>query len=273
MFRTIELSEPALTEPGLRFATVKSPALGRRADVTFFVPEAGHQDEPLPLVILLHGVYGSHWAWALKGGAHRVLQNFMKSGAVPPMMLAMPSDGLWGDGSGYLQHTEADYAAWVVKEVPALAAMVDARVQGAPMFISGLSMGGYGALRLGARFAEQFAGISAHSSITHFRQMDGFVEEGMDRYILSENEVPGVLEAMLEKRDVLPPIRFDCGTVDQLLEHNRELQRSLVKERIPHVYEEFRGGHTWEYWNEHVADSLKFFAWILRKGEAEEMDV
>jgi hypothetical protein len=27
--------------------------------------------ESLPLVILLHGVYGSHWAWLFKGGAHR----------------------------------------------------------------------------------------------------------------------------------------------------------------------------------------------------------
>ncbi|WP_218280880.1 hypothetical protein [Verrucomicrobium spinosum] len=105
----MEFSDPAFTGPGLRFATVKSNALKRRADVALFTPQ-GYMPKSLPLVILLHGVYGSHWAWALKGGAHRVLQRLVSRDEVPPMMLAMPSDGLWGDGSGYLAHQEADYA-------------------------------------------------------------------------------------------------------------------------------------------------------------------
>lgn len=263
-FRTIELSEPALTEPGLRFATVKSPALRRRADVTFYVPKG--EDKPLPLVLLLHGVYGSHWAWALKGAAHRVLQKLIDSGECLPMMLAMPSDGLWGDGSGYLHHAEADYAKWIVEEVPALAALVEPSTRHAPLFISGLSMGGYGALRLGTRFAAKFAGISAHSSITDFRQMEGFVEEPMDAFHLAPDEEPGVFEAMLHRRGALPPLRFDCGTEDQLIEYNRVLHRDLDHEGIPHVYEEYPGGHTWDYWTEHVADTFRFFTTVLKAG-------
>jgi enterochelin esterase-like enzyme len=264
-FRTIELSEPSLTEPGLRFATVKSPALRRRADATFYTP--GHAgDKPLPLVLLLHGVYGSHWAWALKGAAHRVLQRLIDSGECEPMMLAMPSDGLWGDGSGYLHHADADYAKWIMEEVPALAALVEPRVLRAPLFISGLSMGGYGALRLGARFAEKFAGISAHSSITDFRQMEGFVEESMESFKLAPSEEPGVFDVMLQRRSDLPPLRFDCGTEDDLIEYNRVLHHDLQHEGIPHVYEEYPGGHTWEYWTEHVADTFRFFTSVIRTG-------
>jgi putative tributyrin esterase len=263
-FRTIELSEPSLTEPGLRFATVKSPALGRRADVTFYIPHSGQASgKSLPLVLLLHGVYGSHWAWTLKGAAHRVLEKLIKSGECEPMMLAMPSDGLWGDGSGYLHHKEADYARWIVDEVPTLAALVEPRVAGAPLFISGLSMGGYGALRLGARFTEKFAGISAHSSITDFRQMEGFVEESVETFQLASDEEPGVFEAMLHHRGKLPPFRFDCGTEDDLIEYNRVLHRDLDHEGISHVYEEYPGAHTWEYWTEHVADTFRFFTSVL----------
>lgn len=257
-FRTVELSDPAFTGPGLRFATVKSRALKRRADVALYAPR-GFRRKVLPLVILLHGVYGSHWAWTLKGGAHRLLQRLVSNEEVPPMMLAMPSDGLWGDGSGYLAHDDADYEQWIVEEVPALARLVEPSVEGAPCFIAGLSMGGYGAMRLGATYGDRFQGISAHSSVTHFDQKSGFVEEAQTDYQLRPGQVLDVGEALLLNRKKLPPLRFDCGLSDPLLEPNRELHRRLVEARLPHEYQEHPGGHTWEYWSTHLEATLRFF--------------
>ena len=74
--------------------------------------------EPLPLVILLHGVYGSHWCWSLKGGAHRTADHLVRTGQIRPMVLAMPSDGLWGDGSGYLPHNARNFERWILDDVP-----------------------------------------------------------------------------------------------------------------------------------------------------------
>jgi enterochelin esterase-like enzyme len=237
-------------------------ALGRRADLTLYAPR-GYKSKALPLVILLHGVYGSHWAWAFKGGAHRILQRLVNNGDVPPMMLAMPSDGLWGDGTGYLAHHEADYARWIVDEVPAVAAMIEPQVETSPRFIAGLSMGGYGAMRLGALHASRFRGISAHSSITHLGQMEGFVEETPADYRLASGEVPAVLDAVLQNRDQLPALRFDCGTDDPLLSHNRELHAALIAEGVAHEYCEHAGGHTWDYWSRHLADTLRFFGGLV----------
>ena len=80
------------------------------------------------------------------------------------MVLAMPSDGLWGDGSGYIEHrTEPrrNYERYIVEEVPACAAeVVSALGPGSPMFIAGLSMGGFGALRLAAKYPDRFRGIA-----------------------------------------------------------------------------------------------------------------
>jgi putative tributyrin esterase len=69
-FRTIEVSDPRYERSGLRHVTVKSPALRARADITLFEPpELQLRGAPNPpLVILLHGAFGSHWAWTLKGG-------------------------------------------------------------------------------------------------------------------------------------------------------------------------------------------------------------
>lgn len=224
-----------------------------------FVPP-GFENQALPLVLLLHGVYGSHWAWLFKGGAHEVLLRLMREEGLPAMALAMPSDGLWGDGSGYLHHATADHARWIVDEVPAAAAQVAPGTVGMPHFIAGLSMGGYGALRLGTLHAAKFAAISGHSSVTDAAQMQGFVEEPPDAWALRESESLTVLECMKNHAASLPPLRFDCGTDDILIEPNRVLHRGLLAAGITHEYHEFSGGHTWEYWHEHLADTLRFFA-------------
>lgn len=261
-FRTIEISHPSYEHHGLRQVTVKSAALRRRADITLWRPD--HAAGPLPLVILLHGVYGSHWAWALKGGAHVTAAAMVETGQLPPLVLAMPSDGLWGDGSGYIKHgTGEDYERWIMDEVPAAAAeATDGITSGAPLFLSGLSMGGYGALRLGAKHGARVAGISAHSSATHSDDLDLFTDEDLSLCGTDPSET-STLDVIRAHRAVLPPLRFDCGTSDVLLPQNRTLHAALVSEGIAHTYEEFPGGHDWTYWQTHLVDSLRFFAGIL----------
>ena len=258
MFRTIEISNPDYTEPGVSFVTVKSPALRRRADLSCYVPR-GIKTAGLPLVILLHGIYGSHWAWLFKGGAHRVLDRLIEHEGLPPMMLAMPSDGLWGDGSGYLNHLDARYSDWIVNEVPAAAALVEPNIASGKMFIAGLSMGGYGAMRLGALHADKFSAISAHSSATHINQWLAVVEQSSQAYNLDEQHPLQVIECLKANAHRLPPLRFDCGSNDILIEHNRQLHLNLETAGVEHLYEEFPGEHDWTYWHEHLADSLRFF--------------
>jgi len=196
----------------------------------------------------------------MKAGVHLTIDELIKKGELPPMILAMPSDGLWGDGSGYLPHNNYNFEKWIVEDVPAA---VRETIKGAkpdsPMFISGLSMGGFGALRIGAKYGKLFKAISGLSSITGMPQIKLFVEEALKNY--SQNDVTDedVFATMKHYRKHLPPVRLDCGTNDSLLRYNRELHLKLEKEGIPHVYEEYPGGHEWPYWAKHVIDSLKFF--------------
>jgi putative tributyrin esterase len=257
LFRTLEISDPRFEHDGLRSVTAKSAALGGRADLTVWAPA---EAPPRGLVILLHGVYGSHWAWARKGGAHRTAGRMIADGVVPPLALAMPSDGLWGDGSGYLRHPRGDFERWIVEEVPAATREAVPGLAGtAPVFVAGLSMGGFGALRLGAKYPRRFAAVSGHSSITEFEQLARFVEEPLAAYACAAAD-RSVLATLVRNRDLLPPLRFDCGLDDPLLAENRALHQALRREGIAHEYEEFPGGHEWPYWEAHLADSLRFFA-------------
>ena len=257
-FHTIQVSIPRFEQDGLRYVTVKSNALGQRADLSLFLPDVVERN--LPLVILLHGIYSSHWGWSYCAGAHRTAARLIAEGEIPPLVLAMPSDGLWGDGSGYFSHHGKDFDRWIVDEVPAAAREAGAPVSASsPCFIAGLSMGGFGALSLGARFGGKFQAVSAHSSVTDLRELDQVVEESLLSDFCRGDDVE-VLQMILRHRETLPPTRFDCGLDDRLLSANRELHRSLEEEGVEHVYEEFSGGHEWSYWERHLVDTLRFFA-------------
>jgi enterochelin esterase-like enzyme len=266
-FRTLEVSDPSLLPDGLAFVTVKSPALGARADLTLFVPEAARGRRGVPLVVLLHGAYGSHWHWAFQGGAHRTLARLVAEGRVPPMVLAMPSDGLRGDGSGYVRHDDGmDVERWIVDDVPAAAARVAPMVDaGSPCFLAGLSMGGFGALRLAGRHPARFAGVAAHSAVTDAARFDDLLEERRRGWPGSTTDT-GVLASLVEAKRAgaaLPPLRFDCGRDDSLVQGNRDLHAALRDAAIAHTYEEHAGAHDWAYWSRHIEETLVFFGALV----------
>ncbi|MGZ3766817.1 MAG: alpha/beta hydrolase [Mucilaginibacter sp.] len=260
-FKTLEISNPQFEANNLRFITVKTPHLKGRGDICVYVPPQVDRTKIVPIVILLHGVYGSAWSWAHSGGVHLKVNELIKQGELPPMILAMPSDGLWGDGSGYLQHNTYDFEKWIAEDVvDALIESIDGADTASPLFISGLSMGGFGALRIGAKYAPKFRAISGLSSITSLPQMKLFVEESLKSYLPLNVIDEDLLATFKYYRHQLPPIRFDCGSSDLLINYNRDLHKKMNREGIPHIYEEHPGGHEWSYWSEHIIASLKFFS-------------
>ena len=260
-FRTTELSTPEHESGHLRFITIKTPNLKGRGDICVFVPP-GQFDQPLPIVTLLHGVYGSCWAWSQSAGVHHTALRMIASGKIPPMVLAMPSDGLWGDGSLYLPHHDRNYESWIVDDVPqALIENIPQVSADSPRFIAGLSMGGYGALRLGAKYAERYDAIAGHSSVTESIQLRQFMEEDPQDYLdSSQTDQARLQDVFAENQTKLPPIRFDCGTDDSLIVPNRELHAFLGSKGIAHEYAEHPGGHEWPYWAKHIQSTLRFFA-------------
>jgi enterochelin esterase-like enzyme len=264
-FRWIEISDPDTSDEGLRVVTVPSAALGRRADVSLWAPPGVSPDAPLPLVLLLHGVFGSHWGWSLRGHAHRTAARLVAAGEIPPLVLAMPSDGLAGDGSGYVARPGSDVPAWIVDEVPRVASALWPGCLRGERFIAGLSMGGFGALRLAAMHPGRFAAVAAHSSITEASQLDPHLPPTRDAWppAPADRRVLDAWTALRDRAatsgDRLPAVRFDCGVDDFQIEANRALHAAMQSAGIAHEYAEHPGGHDWDYWREHLADTLRFF--------------
>jgi putative tributyrin esterase len=255
----VEKSFPRYSDDPLHFLTFFSPALGGRGDVCLYIPK-GHEERPgLPMVVLLHGVYGSHWSWALNGGAHHVAQRLIDSGTIPPVALVMPSDGYVGQGSGYVPHPGRDCEAWIMEDVIGCVRQnYPCFGPGSRVYLGGFSMGGFGALRLGAKYPARVSGIAAHSSVTHFDQLPRFFDEAHKSFPYLRDEDRSALYWLVKNREVLPPIYFDCGSDDILVQYNRELHQALVEAGVPHEYHELPGRHSWEYWHHQLADALRF---------------
>lgn len=260
-FFSLEHGESRIDGLRIGWMTIKSPALKARADVTVIIPNEAEKLGPLPVYTFLHGIYGSHWAWAIKGNLHKTANELFESGTAKAAIILMPSDGLWGDGSGYIDHGLQNFENWILEDI--LSGFqeswpnIDASGE---RCISGLSMGGFGALYLGAKYPTRFKAISAHSSVTQLSQLKPRIESPFPNSINLNSPEFSVIHWLNKNKNSLPPLRFDCGLEDPLIEHNQNLHSQLSDLDISHSYEEFPGDHSWPYWETYARKSLQFFA-------------
>ena len=258
--RDPSISNPDYEVENLRYLTVQSSYLKGRGDITVFVPPGFEDRTDLAICILLHGVYSSHWAWTRHMNVHNICLEMIQKGLIQPMVLVMPSDGLKGGGSGYIQQEGFDFEKWIAEDViEAVKSTISQVSKSENIFISGLSMGGYGALRIGSKYPTVFKAFSGHSSVTNLEDLRLFIEDGPTLSSSEQEKEYSLIEMILKNKQTLRPFRFDCGAEDELIASNRKVHQLLNEAAIPHVYEEFPGGHTGDYWQEHIRKSLLFF--------------
>lgn len=259
-FRTVRTSPPDALQDGLQFVTVQSPALHGRGDVAIYAPPGiDPAATDVPLVVLLHGVYGSFWNWAFNGRAPDVLSSLLAAGEVEPMVLAMPSDGLVGEGTAYLDHGSADYGRWVIDDVPACVAEATSCVTDrSPLLLSGNSMGGFGALHLSARFPDRVVAAAAHSPITDLDDLAAFTVVDVGTTLSLPATERSLAAVIGQATDGRRPCFFDCGTNDPLIDANRRLHEALDRSGVAHTYEEYDGSHDWSSWHRRLEVGLRF---------------
>ena len=234
-----------------------SPALNKQTSAYVLLPEVG--TPPYPTLYLLHGYSDDNTIWLRRTSIERYVANL-------PLIVVMPDGGHGfytdaAEGYAFDSAISKDLVGRVEKTLPAKPGREN-RV------LAGLSMGGYGALALALRHPELFC--AAHSlsgalAFGHRKAEPDNPRSAETRRILGPDPVggPNDLFALAEKvrsAGNLPALRFDCGTEDFLLDHNREFKTFLDKKKIPHEYEEFPGAHNWDYWDQHIQEALKFLS-------------
>jgi putative tributyrin esterase len=228
-----------------------SPSLGINTAANVILPEPS-LDGPFHVMFLLHGLSDDHTIWARRTSIERYVDGL-------PLIVVMPNGGrgFYTDaieGFAYEKAIAGDLADVVRKFLPVREKWC----------VTGLSMGGYGAVRLALRFPSLFVSAASHSGAMDFghwpRLRDDTPEEW--RRILGDSPAGGVndlfsLAAGLKKGS-RPHLRFDCGVDDFLIEANRGYHAHLDGIGYAHQYQEFPGSHEWGYWDEHVQEAIAF---------------
>ena len=137
-------------------------------------------------------------------------------------------------------------------------------------YAAGLSMGGYGALKLGLAKPENFAAIiSLSGAISVGNRMDDLLMirkakfwEGvfgpLDQIKGSVNDPQYLLEELVKSDKTAPRIYLACGESDFLYQANQEMTDSLKANGIGVTFEHGPGEHNWVFWDQWIQRALEW---------------
>ena len=220
-----------------------------------FVPEGG-----FPTLYLLHGAYDDGSSWLRKTR----IECYAKQHGIAVVMAS-------ANNSFYLDLEQGGaYGQFFEQELPNFAeAVFPLSRRKEDRFVAGLSIGGYGALRLAflhpARYAAavSFSGAFDLDNIRD-RLAASFgpgeaVYGHMARSLRREQwDLAMLAQAALDRGETLPKLMISCGTEDFTLEMNRALSKTLTEKGLDVTYEEHPGAHNWNYWETHIQRALNW---------------
>jgi putative tributyrin esterase len=122
-------------------------------------------------------------------------------------------------------------------------------------YVAGLSMGGYGALKLGLSKPETFFAAASFSGSCDLTGLRGRPDElalifGNEKGIAdSGGDLVQLATTLSHSAKPKPKLFQCCGTQDFLLESNRRFRDAIAPLGFDHQYEEGPGQHDWAYWD------------------------
>ncbi|MCD0473366.1 esterase family protein [Flavobacterium sp. EDS] len=254
---------------------IPSAAMGKTYKAAVVLPNSYAKSKAsFPVLYLLHGAYGHFGDWLKSTPDKKLVQNLSDQ---YNLIIVMPEGETF---SFYLDspvNKESQFETYITKEViqkidKTYRTITDRKGR----VISGLSMGGHGALSLSAKHPDLFCAAGSMSGAVDMGVMLNrdsatevvklmhpvFGDKSNDVELYKQNAVLGMVDKI--KANKLALI-IDCGVDDFLIEPNRELHRRLLYNKVAHDYTERPGAHTWEYWENALPYHVLYFSKVLAK--------
>lgn len=260
-----------------------------------------------PVVYLLHGLGGDETNWITHGKLPEAAE---KLGLEAIVVMIDGDDGFYVDSARPVDyaaclasqppfHRSESPAAYCVKSsryetyvVRDVVGWVDRTLRTVPerraRAITGLSMGGFGALMLAMRHKDVFASAASHSGLVAPLYVGPHPYDkarlalataspgwGADYQPPVRAQITSVLGSSFEAWRAWDPatlakglepgelaLFIDCGTEDGFKFHDqaRYLHDALTDAGIPHAFELVKGDHTFTLWKDRIGPSLAFHA-------------
>ena len=238
------------------FNLTASHVLAHKVTFRAIIPEK--LKGPFPVLYLLHGLSDDHTTWTRYTSLERYVTDLK-------LIVVMPD----GDRSFYVNHKTQPRLAYETFMTKDLIGYVDRmlptikRREGRA--VAGLSMGGYGAVRLALGNPHLYMAAVSHSGalamghypLTRSDDWTGEFAEVMGRWPQGTRYDLFTLAEQLPKSK-RPALRIDCGKKDFLIAANRDFHKHLNSLKYAHEYAEHPGAHDWAYWDLHIRETIGF---------------
>lgn len=215
-----------------------------------------------PALYLLHGWSDDETIWMRRTSIERYA-------AEHSLVVVMPRVDL-----SYYQDTASgmNYWSYISQELPALCeSWFPIERDRRSRFAAGLSMGGYGAFRLGLACPESFSAVVSLSGALDIGYLSGIWKDDPIRQTKMKaifgdvSSVPGSPSDLLHL--LKQPRRYDtrfyqwCGTEDFLYEPNTQFRKAAEAADLPLTYTEGPGDHSWGHWDREIQGALD---WLMK---------
>ena len=236
---------------------VRSEKMKKDVPVNVITPDGYDQGEEYPVIYLLHGFSDNHVKWTQKGVVGGLSDQY-------GIIFVLPDGGY---DSWYFDSVitpEYQYETFVSSE---LVSYIDSNYKTIKdrkgRAITGLSMGGHGAMYLGIRHQDVYGSMGAMSGGVDFRPFED--QWGVGKRLGPKEEYPQNWDdnTVINMTHLLQPgamnIIVDCGTEDFFYEVNCALHDKLLMQGIPHEFYTRPGMHNWVYWLNAIKYQVLYF--------------
>ncbi|SDM86795.1 S-formylglutathione hydrolase FrmB [Paenibacillus sp. yr247] len=242
-----------------------SDSLGVSASMNVILPQAAQNQIGLasavygkkhPTLYLLHGLSDDHTIWMRRTSIERYASQLGIAVVMPAVNRSFYTDMAAGP----------KYWTFISEELPALARSFFPLAEERELnYVAGLSMGGYGAMKLALTYPERFA---AAASLSGALDVVSIASNLPDEFKLiygdtskikgSGNDLFYLAEKLLGKEGKAPQLYQCCGTEDFLYKDNIRFRDYCHELHIDLTYEEEPGEHEWGYWDRKIQNVLNW---------------
>lgn len=250
-------AQVAFSSPQIKVDVVPSEKMGRSLTNLIVLPKQyADSDAKFPVVYLLNG----------HGGGYRDWQNhtdLTKLATQYGMIFVCPD----GQNSWYYDSPvdpKFQFETYITQELRQYVDQNYRTINDAKhRAITGLSMGGHGALWLAFRHPDLYGSCGSMSGAVDLKRLHNRfdIDKRLGRYeqnpeAWETHSVLSLVPGLKNGQNII----IDDGAQDFLIRENRDLHASLDKYGIKHQYSERPGKHAWSYWIVSLKMHLDFFA-------------
>jgi len=223
------------------------------------------------VIYLLHGYTDDYTKWGRLTSIERYANEFGIAVVMPDAGKSFYTDMVHGD----------PYFTYLTEEVPAhVQEWLPITNDPEHTYIAGLSMGGYGAIKIALTYPHRFKAAGSFSGALAMAEMANAVmpedaEPWLKRTEIdialvygdvtkiagSGNDVFWLATQAKKLEKSLPQLYLSCGTEDFIYEHTTYFTSHLETLGLPFKYHEEAGVHEWGIWDRSVRD---FLAWAIK---------